>query len=1309
MGLFVGRSEEQDRFRLVLAEAAARGRGGPDEAYVVLVQGYGGIGKSTLLRRFIDIAAGGLPEVSAGRFTVFLVDWERDRELHAEEYVEFAGPPIWRILERIRTQIENSAASWGPLERRRLKGFAAFQRQVTKLPELEADATRLGLGKQAAHRPLTPVQLAAIVRSGGEIAKVSGAPAAIVGAANTVAGAGAQIATTFQQNRAVQIDPAAYRALVDQIDALVTAFTDGLRALARRRPVVVVLDTCELLGASGPWLREVMRRSGRRVVWVIGTRLEPDFVAAGDSEAVRYKREIDQQRLRTMTLHRFDDRTAADYLQRRLGSLPPGLDLERVIALTQGVPLALHLMYRMLADQIRVGRPFDGLYDEVSAEGTVSAVVARMADRYLHHATYDPGSDLHQDLTALYGLALVNVEQTPARPRAFPPRSLGDRWEPVRQDTDTAVTIDRDPDLLAALWGIEVHDVAARLDELGRHHDFVHSGTGTLHRDVRDAIRTFLLSPKHRATVTDINTRAADHLIQQLSAHQHTGIDDQLTDATWRTTTAALLWHTCWINPADGIPLLRHLYLPARVLQPSYAQLLLDITATFAPYLTATDQKLLTHLTDLDSRSPQRQAARAAIDALTTAPTPQPPLLHGDTQPYLDLLRAETAPALDLDLADQVIHLRRAARAFPSGSGPTATKLGDIAQSCTLTTPNTQPTRLQKALIDAKKLATRYHPADATAHMNLGSALWELGRFAEAETAERKAIELDPDNAIAHNNFGITLVDLGRFAEAEIVYRKAIELDPDNAVVHTNVGNMLVELGRFAEAEIVYRKAIELDPDNAVVHNGLGNVLVDLGRFAEAEIVYRKAIELDPDNAVVHTNVGNVLVELGRFAEAEIVYRKAIELDPDNAVVHTNVGNVLVELGRFAEAEIVYRKAIELDPDNVNAHNGLGNVLLELGRFAEAEIVYRKAIELDPDNAVVHTNVGNVLVELGRFAEAEIVYRKAIELDPDNVNAHNGLGNVLVELGRFAEAEIVYRKAIELDPDNAVVHTNVGNVLVELGRFAEAEIVYRKAIELDPDNVNAHNGLGNVLVELGRFAEAETAFRKAIELDPDNVNAHNGLGNVLLELGRFAEAETAFRKAIELDPDNAIVHNSLGITLVELERFAETETAFRKAIELDRDYTSAYGWLGRFLLFTGELERARLGLKQADGRPRTELLRWIVARVNSQDGASMHTPDSVLAAFADPWPPRIVRPSMFAVAEIRALAVAGNGNGPQAVEILRSAMDGRRPRDRFVRPLYDLLTRPEPVAGLEGLLEVWREIIAADPSAAGPWGGPDPA
>jgi hypothetical protein len=590
--IFVGRSEEQDRFRQVLQEVRAKPGGGPDEGYVVLVRGYGGIGKSTLLRRFAEITRGTIPDLAVGKFIDFGVDWEQDRELHSEDYVEFAGPPIWRILDRLRASLENTARSWGWWHRRWLQGFTDFQRQITKLPELEERAAELGLTKQLGHKPVSSEQIMKATKAAGQVAEAAGVASAVVSPIGPAVDLMVEVGSAVWRARPARFDPAAYRALVDQVDGLVEAFTVGLRRLAKKRPVVVFLDTCELLGGSGPWLREAMRRSGPRVLWVIGTRLEPGELAAAESEARSYEREMDERRLRMITLTRFDDRTAAHYLEQRLGQVPSSLNVDRVIELTQGVPLALHFMAGLIDVRMKHGEAFDGLYEEIGGDGTVSSVVAEMARRYLVHATQEQDSELSRDLPLLYGLALINVDQGVSS-RVSPPNPFDYRLPFEDPAEAPPVAVGRDPALLAALWGVPPGRVAELLRHLSRRHDFVHSGGGgTLHRDVRDAIRLFLLTPVNRVSddVKPINERAVEHLRARIADREHHTVEDRLMDADWRTASAALIWHTFWLEPSEGIKQLCRVFVPAAVLQRSYARLLVETADLFRPYCTDDQQ-----------------------------------------------------------------------------------------------------------------------------------------------------------------------------------------------------------------------------------------------------------------------------------------------------------------------------------------------------------------------------------------------------------------------------------------------------------------------------------------------------------------------------------------------------------------------------------------------------------------------------------------------------------------------------------------------------------------------------------------------
>ncbi|MBA3531659.1 MAG: ATP-binding protein [Ardenticatenales bacterium] len=73
---FFGRVEEQKQFRQALAEMRTPPR---DETlpYIFLLFGDGGIGKTTLVRRFRDIATGERPFKES--FQVLYLDWEQER------------------------------------------------------------------------------------------------------------------------------------------------------------------------------------------------------------------------------------------------------------------------------------------------------------------------------------------------------------------------------------------------------------------------------------------------------------------------------------------------------------------------------------------------------------------------------------------------------------------------------------------------------------------------------------------------------------------------------------------------------------------------------------------------------------------------------------------------------------------------------------------------------------------------------------------------------------------------------------------------------------------------------------------------------------------------------------------------------------------------------------------------------------------------------------------------------------------------------------------------------------------------------
>jgi Tfp pilus assembly protein PilF len=82
-------------------------------------------------------------------------------------------------------------------------------------------------------------------------------------------------------------------------------------------------------------------------------------------------------------------------------------------------------------------------------------------------------------------------------------------------------------------------------------------------------------------------------------------------------------------------------------------------------------------------------------------------------------------------------------------------------------------------------------PMEALTQTNLGIALEQGGRPADAEARYREAIRLSPRNAAAHNRLGIVLVSMGRVREGIAEFRAALEIQPTFTEANANLQRAL--------------------------------------------------------------------------------------------------------------------------------------------------------------------------------------------------------------------------------------------------------------------------------------------------------------------------------------------------------------------------------------------------------------------------------------------------------------------------------------------------------------------------------------
>jgi tetratricopeptide (TPR) repeat protein len=120
----------------------------------------------------------------------------------------------------------------------------------------------------------------------------------------------------------------------------------------------------------------------------------------------------------------------------------------------------------------------------------------------------------------------------------------------------------------------------------------------------------------------------------------------------------------------------------------------------------------------------------------------------------------------------------------------------------------------------------------------------QAGHWKDDLSLYAHTIAVTEGNVLAHYNLGKALKDLGRPAEAEAEYRAGLSLAPTDARIHNNLGNVLTDLGRREEAMAEFRQAIALDFETALPHLNLGRALLEVGRFTEALASFERGHEL---------------------------------------------------------------------------------------------------------------------------------------------------------------------------------------------------------------------------------------------------------------------------------------------------------------------------------------------------------------------------------------------------------------------------------------------------------------------------------
>ena len=392
--LFVGREAEKKRFLADLHDLLVDPSPQGSDPYLFLIYGNGGMGKTCLARQLCHLAQQELPFV--GQVRTLWIDWLDEAQKYPQfQFGRSSVEPeiIFQVVREVagRKRWGKQFSVYNKALRLRTKLDKKVKEAVANAPSDESDETSLltTLGIEMVARIVRmKIPMGDFIE---EVIKIFAQMGMQIGIEQAK-----RLANKLQEIIQAHLDSEQIEYFLNPNQQLARALGRGLANVAGNKPLIVVMDSYEMIDRADIWLREVIREAGPQVVWLIVGR--NDLVHSRRFGRDYFKGyEADFPQLVAFNLARLSADEIADYFamavpERTLSKSA----LHHIAEITHGIPLAVEES----AEIWRAGVPIEALIGEESAESP-SQIVQRLTDSYLRYVVAP------QDREMVYALALA--------------------------------------------------------------------------------------------------------------------------------------------------------------------------------------------------------------------------------------------------------------------------------------------------------------------------------------------------------------------------------------------------------------------------------------------------------------------------------------------------------------------------------------------------------------------------------------------------------------------------------------------------------------------------------------------------------------------------------------------------------------------------------------------------------------------------------------------------------------------------------------------------------------------------------------
>lgn len=223
------------------------------------------------------------------------------------------------------------------------------------------------------------------------------------------------------------------------------------------------------------------------------------------------------------------------------------------------------------------------------------------------------------------------------------------------------------------------------------------------------------------------------------------------------------------------------------------------------------------------------------------------------------------------------------------------------------------------------------------------------GDLDRAVAGYRAILEQHPGDRAARNNLGLALLQQGRPADALAVLDALGPVESLSSTALTNRANAHLATGDADSAVRLLERAVTLDPASAA-WTSLGKARLVAGDVPGAVAALRTAVGRFPGRTDAWRLLGACAAAAGEQPLAIEAFRVVLEQDPDDAAAWRQLSCLLLARSDLGSAVAAARRSVAADPKHPACRRALASALVAIGDPAgAASALDRWLAEAPPD------------------------------------------------------------------------------------------------------------------------------------------------------------------------------------------------------------------------------------------------------------------------------------------------------------------------------------------------------------------------